>query len=44
MTQENLLIDTKNPTTMYKSPNNILGEALSGSAYKKILQENIINT
>ena len=36
MTQENLLIDTKNPTTVYKSPNNILGEALSGLAYKKI--------
>ena len=36
MTKENLLIDTQNPTAMYQSPNNILGEALSGLAYKKI--------
>ena len=36
MTKENLLIDIQNPTAMYKSPNNILSEALSGSAYKKI--------
>ena len=38
MKQENLLIDIKNPTKMYKSENNILGEALSGSAYKTIFK------
>ena len=38
MKQENLLIDIKNPTKMYKSKNNILGEALSGSAYKTIFK------
>ena len=36
MTQDNLLIDIKNPTKMYESVNNILGEALSGSEYKAI--------
>ena len=36
MKQENLLIDIKIPTKMYESTNGILGEALSGSAYKKI--------
>lgn len=36
MKQENLLIDIKNPTKMYESTNGILGEALSGSAYKNI--------
>ena len=38
MTQENLLIDVNNPTAMYKSPNNILSEALSGDAYKEVFQ------
>ena len=38
MKQENLLIDIKNPTKMYESTNGILGEALSGSAYKKIYE------
>ena len=38
MTQENLLIDVNNPTNAYKSPNNILSEALSGSAYKTVFQ------
>ena len=38
MTQENLLIDVTNPTAMYKSSNNILGEALSGDAYKLVFQ------
>ena len=38
MKQENLLIDIENPTKMYKSENNILGEALSGSAYKTIFK------
>jgi len=36
MTKENLLIDTENPCAMYEAPNNILSEALSGSAYKEI--------
>ena len=36
MTQDNLLIDIDKPTRRYKSPNNILSEALSGSAYQKI--------
>ena len=36
MTQENLLIDTQNPSAMYTSPNNILSEALSGYAYRDI--------
>ena len=36
MTKENLLLDINNPSEMYKSPNNILAEALSGSAYKEI--------
>ena len=30
--QQNLLIDTKYPTKMYQSPDNILKESLSGSA------------
>ena len=45
MKQSNLLIDIKDPTKMYKSPNNILGEALSGSAYNQIFtRENDIHT
>ena len=36
MTKENLLIDTENPCAMYEAPNNILSEALSGSAYQEI--------
>ena len=36
MVQDNLLIDTQNPTAMYQSPNNILSEAISGIAYRKI--------
>ena len=36
MTQENLLLDINKPTKRYKSPNNILSEALIGSAYQKI--------
>ena len=31
MTQENLLLDINYPTNMYKSSNDILGKALSGS-------------
>ena len=38
ITQKNLLIDVNNHTAMYKSPNNILGEALSGAAYKEVFQ------
>ena len=38
MTQENLLLDLNHPTNMYKSPNNILSEALSGSAYKTVYE------
>ena len=38
MTQENLLLDVNNPTDIYKSPNNILSEALSGSAYKTVFE------
>ena len=34
MTQDNILLDTKNPTAMYKSPNNTLSEALSGKSYR----------
>ena len=36
MTQENLLLDIDDPSNMHQSPNNILVEALSGSAYKEI--------
>ena len=36
MTEENLLLDVNDPSSMYQSPNNILAEALSGSAYKEI--------
>ena len=38
MKQTNLLIDIKSFTEMYKSQNNILGEALSGSTYSQIFQ------
>ena len=38
LTQENLLLDINNPTDIYKSPNNILSEALSGSAYKTVFE------
>ena len=38
MTQENLLLDLNHPTKMYESPNNILSEALSGSAYKTVYE------
>ena len=38
MTQENLLLDLNHPTLMYKSPANILSEALSGSAYKTVYE------
>ena len=36
MVQDNLLIDTQNPTAMYQSANNILSEVISGVAYKNI--------
>ena len=38
MKQQNLLIDINDPTKMYQSPNNMLDESLSGSAYKTIYQ------
>ena len=36
MTQNNLLLDIDNPTIMYTSPDNIISDALSGSAYKGV--------
>ena len=38
MTQENLLISVDNPCKMYKSPNNILSDTLSGSAYATVYE------
>ena len=43
MTQENLLLDLNHPTKMYESPNNILSEALSGSAYKTVYEHAYAN-
>ena len=39
MTQNNLLLDIDNPTIMYTSPDNIISDALSGSAYKETFQK-----
>ena len=36
MSQNNLLININDPTKRYESPNNIISEALSGSAYKSV--------
>ena len=35
MTAENLLLDINNPLKQYESPNNVLGEAMSGSVYRE---------
>ena len=35
MTAENLLLDVNDPLKQYESPNNVLGEAMSGYVYRK---------
>ena len=41
MTQQNLAIDINDPLKMYKSPNNKLGEAMSGSVYRQAYERMI---
>ena len=43
MTQENLVIDVRNPLQQFKSPNGDIGEALSGSVYQDAYAEYIQN-
>ena len=43
MTKENLLIDIQNPSQMYNPTDDILREALSGTAYRKIYYKAHVN-
>ena len=39
ITKGNLLLDIENPSNMYQSPNNILGEVLGGLRYQETYQK-----